>query len=68
MSENDNNKEELVIEDAFNRLTEITTALESPNVGLKKALALYSEGVKLAHACRESLEGVEKEIQILNEV
>ncbi len=61
-------KNDIVIEEAFKRLEEINAGLESPDTGLKEALALYAEGVKLAAACKENLEGVEKEIRILNEV
>lgn len=57
-----------VIEDAFERLAEINKSLEAEGTGLDEALKLYGEGVKLVNACRENLEGVEKEIQILNEV
>lgn len=57
-----------VIEDAFKRLTEINELLEKPETGLKDSLDLYAEGVRLVAACRENLEGVEKEIQILNEI
>lgn len=60
--------EEVVIEDAFARLAEITAGLEAPETSLKESLKLYSEGVKLVAACKSNLEGVEKEIQILNEV
>lgn len=60
--------ENIVIEDAFARLAEITAGLENPETGLKESLELYSEGVKLVAACKSNLEGVEKEIQILNEV
>lgn len=62
------NKDNLVIEDAFARLTEITAMMEKPDIGLKESLDLYSEGVKLVACCKENLEGVEKEIQILNDV
>ncbi len=62
------NKDNIIIEEAFERLSKITAALENPEVGLKESLELYSEGVKLVSACKENLEGVEKEIQILNEV
>ncbi len=64
------NKEEdkLIIEDAFKRLEEINELLENQETSLKDSLALYAEGVKLVSACKENLEGVEKEIQILNEV
>ncbi len=64
----ENKKDNLIIEEAFSRLSEITTLMEQPDIGLKESLDLYSEGVKLVAACKENLEGVEKEIQILNEV
>ncbi len=60
-------KEEIVIEDAFKRIAEINASLENPDTGLKEALDLYAEGCKLVSACKENLEGVEKEIKILNE-
>lgn len=56
------------IEDAFARLDEINKTLEQEDTSLGDALKLYTEGVKLVSACKENLEGVEKEIQILNEV
>lgn len=59
---------EIVIEDAFKRLEEIAAGLENKDVSLKESLELYAEGVKLVAACKENLEGVEKEIKILNEV
>lgn len=72
MSKADNKKlnqnDNIVIEEAFARLEEITAQLENPDTGLKDSLELYSEGVKLVAACKSNLEGVEKEIQILNEV
>lgn len=61
-------EKELVIEDAFARLEEINARLESQDTSLKDSLELYAEGVKLVAACKENLEGVEKEIKILNEV
>ena len=59
---------ELIIEDAFARLEEINARLESTDTSLKESLELYTEGVKLVAACKENLEGVEKEIKILNEI
>ena len=61
-------EKELVIEEAFTRLEEINARLESQDTSLKDSLELYAEGVKLVAACKENLEGVEKEIKILNEV
>lgn len=66
--DNINEKDNLVIEEAFARLEEIAAGLENPDTSLKDSLDLYSEGVKLLSACKANLEGVEKEIQILNEV
>ncbi len=62
------NSKDFNIEEAFKRLEEINTKLESPQISLKESLELYSEGVKLVACCKENLEGVEKEIQILNGV
>ncbi len=63
----ENEKDKLVIEEAFARLEEINKLLENPDTSLKESLSLYSEGVKLVNACKENLEGVEKQIQIINE-
>lgn len=62
------NNEEFKIEEAFKRLAEINSLLENGETSLKDSLELYSEGVKLVALCKDNLEGVEKEIQILNEV
>ena len=63
----ENEKDKLVIEEAFARLEEINKLLENPDTSLKESLSLYSEGVKLVNACKENLEGVEEQIQIINE-
>jgi exodeoxyribonuclease VII small subunit len=58
--------EKFIVEDAFARLEEIITALEAPETKLSDAMELYKEGVVLSDKCRDNLEGVEKEIKILN--
>lgn len=60
------NKDMFQVEEAFKRLEEINQALENPNTSLKDSMNLYAEGVKLVAACKESLEGVEQEMQRLN--
>jgi len=55
------------IEKALARLDEINMELSKSGTSLKDSLALYKEGVELAEKCKENLEGVEKEIQILSE-
>ncbi len=59
---------EFSVEKAFERLAQINSQLENPQVSLKESLALYTEGVKLVDSCKKNLEDVEKEIKILNEV
>ena len=68
MSKKAENKEneKFIVEDAFARLEEIITALEAPETKLSDAMELYKEGVVLSDKCRDNLEGVEKEIKILN--
>ena len=61
-------KDDIVIEEVMERLDEICAKLESEKTSLKESMALYTEGVKLAALARENLEGVEKEIKILNEI
>lgn len=60
------NTEKFIVEDAFARIEEIIKALEQPETKLNDAMELYREGVNLSEKCRSSLEGVEKEIRILN--
>ena len=60
-------KDDIVIEEVMERLDEICAKLENEKTSLKEAMTLYTEGVKLAALARENLEGVEKEIKILNE-
>ncbi len=58
--------EKFIVEDAFTRIEEIIKALEEPETKLSDAMELYKEGVVLSEKCRDNLEGVEKEIKILN--
>ncbi|MBO4864463.1 MAG: exodeoxyribonuclease VII small subunit [Eubacterium sp.] len=67
MAESKKKNEEFNIETALARLEEINGELTKSGTTLKDSMALYKEGVELAEKCKENLEGVEKEIQILNE-
>ena len=59
-------KQEFDVEKALARIEEINSELGKSGTSLKQSLELYKEGVKLAEECKNHLEGVEKEIQILN--
>ena len=60
-------KDTFDIDKALTRLEEINTLLGRSGISLKESLELYKEGVQLAEQCKQQLEGVEKEIQILSE-
>ena len=62
----DSEEKEFDIEKALARLEEINQELAKSGTTLKDSMALYKEGVELAEKCKVSLEGVEKEIQILS--
>lgn len=58
-------KQELKLEDALNRLDEVVAALERENVNLEDSLRFYEEGVRLVAACNEKLNDAERQIRVL---
>ena len=62
----DENKE-FNVDEALERLDEINEKLSNSNASLDESIKLYNEGVELAKKCQEHLEGVEIQLQILNE-
>ena len=54
-------------ETALERLNEINEKLESGEVTLDEAIALYTDGMKLAKFCQEKLSDAEQKIKILVE-
>lgn len=54
------------IDEALKRLEEINTLLAAEDIELEKSLELYKEGTLLASKCQEHLEGVEKELLLVN--
>ncbi len=67
MAQNTQN-EDMKIEEVFERLAEINAQLENSETGLADALNFYAEGIKLVVAAKKNLEGVEKEMEVLDEV
>lgn len=60
-------KKEFQVEAAFEELEDIISKLESEDVSLKDSIALYEQGAKLVSACKEELDGIEKEMIIIGE-
>ena len=62
-----NAEEEFNIDNALNRLEEINRKLSEKDIPLNESIELYKEGTLLAAKCQEQLQGIEKELKILNE-
>ncbi len=61
-------KNPLTFEDAFSRLENIVTALETGGVSLSESLALYEDGIHLVRTCRDFLEGSKRRIELISGV
>ena len=59
-------EEDFDLEAALARIEEITALLSCSETSLKDSVKLYQEGMELTRKCQEKLEGVEKQLQILN--
>ena len=59
-------EEEFDLEAALARIEEITALLSSSETSLKDSVKLYQAGMERTRKCQENLEGVEKQLQILN--
>ena len=55
------------IDEALERLEEINNKLSEKDIALNESIELYKEGTLLASKCKEQLQGIEKELIILNE-
>ena len=59
-------EERFDVDAALERIEEINNKLSEGELGLDESVALYREGVALSEKSRESLEGVEQKLQIIN--
>ena len=60
-------KEELTLEESFEKLDEMLRELESPDISLEESFQVYQEGMKLLKQCNETIDKVEKKVLKLNE-
>ena len=56
---------QIQFEEAFKRLDEIVTKLESGDLSLEESMALFEEGITLTKTCKTRLEAAEQKIQLL---
>ena len=59
-------KDNFNVDKALDRLEEINELLGKPDIELKTSLELYKEGALLAARCKEELEGIRRELDIVN--
>ena len=68
MEEIDNDRDDdFDVEASLKRLEDINSRLAGGDIPLSESIALYREGVELAAKAKEHLEGVERELQIIDE-
>ena len=58
-------EETMKLEEAMKRLDEVVAGLDSEQIELESALALYEEGVRLVRVCKERLDDAERTIRML---
>ena len=61
----ENSAASMKLEEAMRRLDEVVSALDSEQIDLERALALYEEGVGLVRVCRERLDDADRTIRML---
>lgn len=54
--------ENIIFEQAMNRLEEIVSALENNQISLEKSVELFQEGIQLTKLCNDKLEGIENKV------
>lgn len=65
MSKKANENNEMNLEERLDVLDKIIEQLESDEISLDDAFEKYSEGIKLVKECNESIDRVEKKVQLL---
>ena len=61
------NKEDLSIEEMFDRLDGIMRTLEDSRSTLEESFASYEAGMRLVRACSKKIDKVEKQIVIIDD-
>ena len=56
---------QIQFEEAFKRLDDIVTKLESGDLSLEESMTLFEEGITLTETCKIRLEAAEQKIQLL---
>ena len=60
-------EKDMKFEEAIKQLSEIVKSLESGEVPLDEAIALYEQGMKLSKLCTEILENAEQKVRFFQQ-
>lgn len=60
-------EQNLTLEEAFDKLDEMLSELESEDISLEESFQKYEQGMKLLKYCDETIEQVEKKVLLLQE-
>ena len=56
---------QIQFEEAFKRLEDIVTKMESGDLSLEESMTLFEEGIAITETCKSRLEAAEQKIQLL---
>lgn len=65
MAKENEAKDEISVEEGFEKLEELIEGLEDPDVKLEESFTLYEEGVRLLKDLNGRIDAVEKKVQML---
>ncbi len=60
-----NEEKEITIEEAFSELEKLLSAMEKGDDSLEETFAKYQKGLELVRFCSGKIDGIEKQIKIL---
>ncbi len=55
------------LEEMFQDLEHVITALEGDEVSLEQSFRLYHKGMEMIRICNESIETIEKKVQVIDQ-
>lgn len=66
-TETNNQKQAPALEELFEDLDGVVTRLEGEDISLEDSFTLYQKGMELLKKCNETIDTIEKKVQILDE-
>ncbi|MBU3875754.1 exodeoxyribonuclease VII small subunit [Faecalicatena sp. AGMB00832] len=60
-------EKKLSLEELFENLDEVVSRLEGEDISLEESFQLYQKGMEMLKECNETIDTVEKKVQMLDE-